>query len=320
MQCLCGFDWDSVDLQFHEEFSVCSSSEKFVYRFFRGCFSIRLARVCMASVDLYSTVDVSALQLAIPKVVAFGRRSLREQCVTSAAFICLDAQANTTAVSVGQIDAELQVEVRSFTATGRPSKAKRPDHRIAFSAVGARVPMAVLIVMARMNPDSDYNRLTGRRWELPGDLLPTGPGSALARQAMIQALITQMASSRHSSTHFIQHGWGAPIRTLLADPAYYAGRSRMKSAAQLKINPLNSMDNSDLGKAVIDLSGDQCVVMAENAIGGEGNAILAEKHRRALVRVGTPPLEAAVRKEAVAIYAKVQDYLDRGMKQDFSNF
>jgi|GEM_PF-2158021 hypothetical protein len=280
---------------------------------------VRLPAFCVPDIEFTSSVDVSVLQRAIPQVVAFGRRTLHEQCVTSAAFICLDAQSNTIAVTVGRIDADLEVQVRGFTAKGRASRAKRPDHKISFPVAGVRVPMAVLIIMARMNPGSNYNKLTGGRWALPANMLPTGPGTALERQAMIQALQTQMASSRHSSTHFIQHGWGPAIRTLLSDPAYYAGRSRMRINAQAKINPTNLLNNSSLGNAVIELTGDQCVVMAENDIGGAGNAVLAEKHRAALIRVGLQPLEQAIYKEAASIFRKVQDYLDRGMKQDFSN-
>jgi hypothetical protein len=280
---------------------------------------VRLPAFCVPDIEFTSSVDVSVLQRAIPQVVAFGRRTLHEQCVTSAAFICIRAQENTIAVTVGRIDADLEVQVRGFTAKGRASRAKRPDHKISFPVAGVRVPMAVLIIMARMNPGSNYNKLTGGRWALPANMLPTGPGTALERQAMIQALITQMASARHSSTHFIQHGWGPAIRTLLSDPAYYAGRSKMKINAQAKINPTNLLDNSALGNAVIELTGDQCVVSAENAIGGEGNEVLAEKHRNALIRVGLPPLEQAIAKEADTIYAKVQDYLDKGMKQNFDN-
>ncbi len=259
------------------------------------------------------------LQAAIPQIVAFGRRTMHEQCVTSAAFICLDAQANTAAVAVGQIDAELEVEVRGYTAKGRLSRAKRPASRRVSALAGARVPLAVLIVMARTNPDSEYSKLTGNRWPLELSMLPSGPGSAAVRAAMIGAWVSRMTLSRHSSTHFLQHGWGPAIRALLQDPAYYAGRSKSKMGAQAKINPANTLDNSDLGQAIIELRGDACVVMAENAVGGEGNSVLAEKHRAALIREGLPPLQAAIDKEADSVFGKVQEYLDRGMKQEFSN-
>ena len=170
----------------------------------------------MSDIVLTSSVDTSVLEKTIPQIVAFGRRTLREQCVTSAAFICLDAQANTTAVAVGVIDSELQVEVTGYTAKGRRSKAKNPAERRVTTVAGSRVPVAVLIVMARTDPNSGYSRATGNRWPLGIGMLPTGPGTAAARRAIIAGWISRMTLSRHSSAHFLQHGWAPAIRTLLS--------------------------------------------------------------------------------------------------------
>ena len=271
-------------------------------------------------VNFTNSVDFSELNRLIPSIVAFGRRTLREQCVTSAALICLDAQRNTAAASVGQIDSELEVEITGYTAKGRRSRAKRPFEKRVTAAAGVRVPLAVLIVMARTNPDSNYSRLTGNRWPLSLGMLPSGPGSGGARAAMIAAWVTRMTLSRHSSTHFLQHGWAPAIRTLLADPAYFAGKSKMQIRAQVKINPVNTLSTDELGQAVVELSGDNCTVMAENAVGGNGNEVLAAKHRAALIRFGTQPLQDAVDREAATMTAKIQEYLDRGLKQEFGNF
>ena len=274
----------------------------------------------MMAVQQTSKVDVSVLQAAIPQIVAFGRRTLREQCVTSAAFVSLDAQENTPAVDIPTIDAELNVEVTGITKTGRLSSAKRPyGHRVTTVRAGKSVPNAVLIVMARTNPNSAYSQSTGNRWPLDLGQLPKGKGSLAARLAMINQWISRMTMARHSSTHFLQHGWAPAIRTLLSDPAYYAGRSKFKTNAQAKINPLNTLGSGDLGSALITSAGDAVSVTAENAVGEAGNPVLDAKHRAALVLHGTPPLQAAIDKEAGAILAKAQDYFDRGMKQEFPN-
>src|ERR1017187_5198347 len=100
----------------------------------------------MPDVLMTTTVDTSELQRAIPKILAFGRRTMQEQCVTSATFIAFRAQELTPAVDVGQIDADLQITVQGYTAKGRKSKSKTPDHKIALMNAGVDVPLAVLII------------------------------------------------------------------------------------------------------------------------------------------------------------------------------
>ncbi len=224
------------------------------------------------------------------------------------------------AVDIPTIDADLNVEVTGITRTGRPSNAKKPyGHRVTTVKAGKAVPQAVLIVMARTNPNSAYSLSTGNRWPLDLGQLPRGKGSMAARLAMINQWITRMTMARHSSTHFLQHGWAPAIRTLLSDPAYYAGKSKMRIGAQTKINPLNTLGSGDLGMATIAISGDAVLVTAENAVGEAGNPVLDAKHRAALILHATPPAQAAVDKETSTILAKAQEYLDRGMKQEFPN-
>lgn len=269
----------------------------------------------MAHVQLSGVIDTSVLQRAIPELVAFGRRSMQEQCVTSAAIIVINAQAETVYVLVGNIDAELEVEVTGITKTGRPSKAKKPRFQKVTAVQGARVPLAVLIVMARTNPNSAYSRSTGNRWPLSLASLPSGPGSGAARQAMIGQWVSRMTLSRHSSTHFIQHGWAGPIRTLLADPNFRGWASRGLRGGNIAAG--NKLDGGALGSAVIDIAGDACLVTAENAIGEASNAILDEQRRNALIEHGTGPLQAEVDREAAGMAGKISEYLERGMKQRF---
>lgn len=267
--------------------------------------------------DTTYAIDVSGLRAAIPKIVSFGRRTILEQSVTSAAFISLDAQENTSAVDIGRIDSELEVTVTGYTKGGRVSKAKNPyERRVAVKDTGKEAPLAVLIVMARTDPTSAYSVSTGNRWPLDGGLLPTGKGSQAARQAMVLAWIQQMTMARHSSTHFLQHGWAPAIKTLLNHPAYYAGRSKFKINAQAKINPMNQLSNDQLGLAVVATNGDSCVVSSENDVGEGGNAVLDAKHRAALIREGSMPLQLALDKEERAINTKLQEYIDRGMQAE----
>lgn len=268
-------------------------------------------------VSVVSTVDVSGLQRLIPEIIAFGRRTMREQCVTSAAIICINAQKQTPFVTIGRIDSELEVEVTPRTKTGKISKAKRPHHKEVALMSGVRVPVAVLIIMARMDPTSHYSAMTGNRWPLDKSLLPTGKGSAAARAAMILRWVQTMTLSRHSSTHFLQHGWAPAIRTFLSDPDYYAGARKRGLTGQTKLNALNTMSSDDLGQAVISGAGDTLEVMAENAVGGDGNPVLAAKHRAALIQYGTEAAREAIYNEEQVMANKIQEYFDRGMAQTF---
>ncbi len=262
-------------------------------------------------------MDVSVIEKAIPDIVAFGRRTMIEQCVTSAAIICLDAQAATVAVAIGTIDAELQVDVIGITKTGRPSKAKKPRNFSVTTQKAVRVPLAVLIVMSRTNPASAYSQMTGNRWPLSLGSLPKGPGSSAGRQAMIATWISRMTLARHSSTHFLQHGWTPGIRALLADPNFVGWKSRGRSTRAGRITAGNIVDPMLLGSALVAISADACLVTAANDVGGDGNEVLAAKHRAALIAYGTIPLQEAIDKESVAIVEKTQEYLDRGLKQRF---
>lgn len=269
----------------------------------------------MATVALVAMIDASVLRQAIPAIVAFWRRMMVEQCVTSAAIIVLNAQADTPYVHVGNIDAELDVVVTGVTKLGRPSKAKKPRFHKVTAVQGARVPLAVLIVMARTNPSSAYSRSTGNRWPLSLGALPTGLGSGPARQAMIGQWVSRMTLSRHSSTHFIQHGWAAPARTLLSNPNFKGWASRGMRRGNVAAG--NNLDPGQLGLATIDLSVDACMVTAENAVGEGSNDVLDEQRRAALMLHGSGPLQAAIDREGAQIIGKMQEYLDRGMQPKF---
>jgi hypothetical protein len=173
----------------------------------------------------------------------------------------------------------------------------------------------MMIALARTNPNSPYSRETGNRWPLAY----AGGLRGFDRWWFFKQAAERMQSSRHSSTHFLQHGWAPALKRLWSDPAYYAGRSRVNIRGQALINEGNSLSPDHLGQAVIELTGDSCVVMAENAVGQDGNEVLDAKHRAALIREGTPPLQQAVYKEEAAIAGKMQEYFDRDMPQLFRN-
>lgn len=272
------------------------------------------------NVTMTMVADVSALERATPRIVAFGRRTMQEQCVTSITFIALRAQKLTPAADIGRIDADLEVEVSPVLATrgkrkGLPLKSGK---KVVSTKAGVRVPVAVLITMARFNPNSNYNRTTGGRWALPKAMLPSGHGSAQARQLVIGQLIQRMTMAKHSSTHFLQSGWTPSIRQGLASPFYrYNPAFGSRRDARAVPNRANQLSVDDLGTLTVAISGDNCLVTASNDVGDKSNAVLGAKHRRALLQYGLPALNQAIAEEAAGIDREVERRLELGWKVKF---
>jgi len=255
-------------------------------------------------------IDTSRFMAALPQLVATGRRALEQQCVTSLGWIMVNAQKGTPAVSLGRIDAELEVDVNPVTAKGRPSKAKNPKHFSVTPSLWRRhpTPLGVLIVMARMRPNSDYNKATGNRWAIPSAVLPKGPGTAKDRQTIIGNILARMTLTKHSSTHYLQHGFAPCIRRAFSSPYFqhskkYRNPDRAMGDA---VNKLNTMDHSDMGLFSVMISGENVRVVGENNLGEGGpSSVLNQSHRAALLKYATGPTQAAVNAEADVAEAEI---------------
>lgn len=256
-------------------------------------------------------LDTSDLLRAIPEIVAFGRRTLQEQCVTSAAYIIRDAQNNTAYVEVATIDSELDVQVIPRTKGGRVSRAKRPHHKEVTTLPGARVPLGVLIVMSRLDPNSEYSKRTGNRWPLSG--MPTGKGSAGARREWVRARLERMTLARHSSTHYIRHGWTPGLMRLIESPLF---RGRSGGVVRMR---QNSISAEKLGDSVIDLAPDQVTVTVLNQVDEGSNAVLNASRHRALLEHALPQLQPSIDKETANTRALIVERLESGMKQKFTS-
>lgn len=236
-----------------------------------------------------------------PQLLAAGRRTLEEQCVTSATFIAARAQKEMAYARIPEIHDDLEVNVFPVTASGRPSKAKKPRHFNVVARDVPGVPMGVLIIMARGNPDSGYSRSTGNRWPLT--LPSAGPDYRKRLGDFVKAALQRMTMTRDSSTHFLLTGWTPAIREGLNSPLYRynAAFGSRRDAASIKnqgVGKGKSGDVNALGQMTIVISGDDCVVTASNDVGGEGTTPeLLEKYRTAMIRIGIAPLEDAIARE-----------------------
>ena len=103
----------------------------------------------MAATKMTVTVDTRELDReVIPALLAYGRRTVEEQCVTSATFIAFNWQKGIPAADIAEIDASLDEVVRVSEKTG---------------AVWTR---GMVIAQQRTNPKSPYSIATGNRWPL----------------------------------------------------------------------------------------------------------------------------------------------------------
>jgi hypothetical protein len=259
------------------------------------------------------TVDVSRLEALIPEIVAFGRRTVQQQCVTSAAYIVKNALENTIAIYPDSIDATLAIRVISYTNSSktRISKAKRRTSYKDSKPIGKAVPLGVLIVMARMRPDSNYNRITGGKWKLPNGL-SHGIGSGIIRQQEISDLVTNMISARRSSSAMVKAGWVKPLQVLNASPFMVRRSSSSEVRAVSK-----GFEVEHLGEASIVPMGDSILVTCSNLSTQGSNAALEERHSIYASKVAWPPLLAAIAAEESNIILEVEKRLAAGQKQNF---
>ena len=253
----------------------------------------------MTGVQMTVVADTRQLETEVfPALLAYGRRTLQEQCVTSATFIAYRAQAGTPAADIATIDDELEVAVvpvlsKQGKRKGLPIKSGRKNVNV------PDVSVAMMIAIARLHPNSKYSGLTGNRWPVA---MPDTEGTGEFMDFMAQ-VAARMVLARHSSTHFLKTGWTPAIRTGMAseffryNPAF--GSRREAGALPNSGSGDHKSGNVDaLGVMTIDLTGDDCVVTASNDIGGEGtNDVLLKKYREALIEYGLPALEAAIAQE-----------------------
>ena len=270
------------------------------------------------AVEMTSVVDVSVIQNAIPELVAFGRRTLREQCTTSAGIIAVNSQKRTPFVEIGTIDAELDVDrtpVRKF-------RNKRTAKFVKDNNLGNLTwTEGMMIAVQRTNPNSPFSLLTGNRWPIAY----SGGLKGYARWEFFKAAAERMRSARHSSTHFLQHGWTPGIKTLLGSPDFKGWNSKygggvMRSDKNTEVNPLNDLSPELLGSATFKEGENDFEVTTENAIGDNGNDVLAKKHRKAMYDYALPVLQEEIYREGAVINAKIQEYIDRGMRPAMGKF
>lgn len=239
--------------------------------------------------------------------------------MTSMGMILQDAMNWTPSVPTQRMDEELNVDVTPVTNTGRPSLAKKPRYFKVQSQRESPVQLGILVVMSRMKPaglnslgNPNFNMLTGSRWALSPSILPTGKGSAAARQATIARLLSQMVLARHSSGHFLQSGF-VPARDACVSSPLFKNRYRKRDFPG-RANELNGLSPAQLGSFSMQAFGDEFIAVAENNVGENSNSVLDAKRRRALVEKAGPMVQAAIDKEATVAVNELDRRLSDAMQ------
>lgn len=244
--------------------------------------------------EVTCNVDVSNLMRA---QVILMRHSSRTpaRCLNSTAYHVIkdvvEAGSGFPVVAQGTIDADMEVTVTPKIAMS----GKRKGLPYKNGATDIEVPdmsAAMLIVMARMNPDSKYSRMTGNRWPVPRirikDFARTY-GDANAMQMffeVIRPIAERMVRARHSSTGFLKKSW---IDVKVALAPFAMGKSTATGVI--------STDYSEVKPAKPGGPLAVCVVSNTLGVGLKTTKELSESYNEANHRIAEPRLQAAINRE-----------------------
>lgn len=253
---------------------------------------------------IWAQVDTSGLTALVNSARRFSGRAPAVAVATACYRVGMATMKNSPVTPAEQIYSELSVDV---TIAVGPRGGRRKSMALTDTNsydVLKPIPFAALIVMARMRPGSNFNRLTGGRFAIPNnttltDKQLTAPGvkAWLAAKSSTINSAKRMTSSRQSSRAFLKSLWVAGLRQIVAtglvsQSAFRGGLSRDTSP--------RGKGPDDGGWAVVHTSGANATAELANAAGLDGgNAVMAARHNEALWKYVAPILEQAVATEAM---------------------
>lgn len=251
-------------------------------------------------------IDSSGLNRGLFYANQYRKTAPADSANTAAFFVAVATRNDTPFVTPETIDAELAVEVLVEKIGKRGGLLKNPHKRFSAKTTSANpeVPLAVLIIQARANPQSRYNQLTNSRYALTAS-----PFKGVSRQAGRMAMadmVHKMIANRHKSGHFLFAGWQAVVKKMRKF-------AKLKYASTSVGNVNRSYGESDLGNASPAFRGsDLAVCVIENDVGLEGEN--AESHNRALLEYSGPALQRALDNQGKR---EMQFYLDKSGANEF---
>lgn len=254
------------------------------------------------------TWDQSRFDAVLPCYIEEIKGIPREEVPRAAYFVAINAEKNMPRVSIDRMDEELSVLINPVRLkSGKISRNKKRKYEAAtFGGMGekaykptlAAIPLAWLIISARANPSSRYNQLTGGAFKL--DQHPLKGKKVSEFKTIMEGMARRMLMARHRSKAFFASAWLPAIRAIFPFiPAQFrlAKFDRRGPDGEL-------VYGQEKGGAVIDITGDRCVVTMENAIGVTGPN--AEKRNEALWQHGAPALQQGFDQQARYMERKIQ--------------
>ena len=223
------------------------------------------------------------------------------RCVNKAAYFVIDdvveADGGFPVVAQSTIDSDMQVTVTPIVSAGYKGQTNITGN--------VEKTRAMMIVVARMNPNSKYSLSTGNRWPVAmpatglGVSRGTGMGpfrpSPLDRMAaklnfwnFVEQVAERMVRSRHSSTGFIKKSW-IDLRVIIQQ--FSLGKNPNPFGGGMITN------YSDVSPAKEGSPLAVCRVSNNLGTGYETTKELSEKYNDANHRIAEPRIRNAINRE-----------------------
>lgn len=281
-------------------------------------------------------LDASNLNRALALLRQGYSRRTPAQAVNSAAYMVAKfTMSKMPMVDTGRMDSELQVTsvpiMKTFTKGPRKGQRGATDETaIMMNAATVESPqgvydndrmrnMAMMIVIARLHPNSKYSIQTGNYWGITN--MPNFRRSSFGRAYgdpdmatrlfwdWVEEAAERMVRARHSSKGFLKSCWVPAILALepFVAPSLRGAVARFRGdvAAARGTGSAGVIPDSGWGRPAPEGA---LVVTAEiaNAAGvGGRNMVLNEKHNAALWDIAPPLLQRSIQEEADNIFRTV---------------
>jgi hypothetical protein len=261
---------------------------------------------------IFAQVDATGFNRLVEAARVFNRRAPAMAANVAGYYVARQARYETHKISVplARIDSELSVEVtpRISARTGKAVSRNTKNPNNVRALLGGRsyvktIPFSVLIIGARANPYSEYNKRTGQRWALAQH-----PFKGKLRKDfkdIMAGYVKRMVNRRHSGSGFLQSGW---IACIIGGEMSGAIPSKYRRGGGGGPPPLeNKRATRDLGGFTPAVEGElvaTCTI--ENRVGmAGGKGILDQRRNEALWKSGEPALVYAIAVQAERTYAYI---------------
>lgn len=258
----------------------------------------------MSNASIWASVDTSGLTALVNSARRFSGRTPAVAVATATYRVGMTAMKNTPVTPAEQIYSDLSIEV---TIAVGPRGGRRKSMALTDANsydVLKPIPFAALIVIARMRPGSNFNRLTGGRFAIqnPYQLTEkqlTAPRvkAWLAEQTSTINTAKRMTNSRQSSRAFLKSLWLPGLRELIATGL--VSRSAFRNGISRDSGPRGRAPDNG-GWAIVTTRAASATAEIANAAGlAGGNSVMQTRHNEALWRFVAPVLDLAVATEAM---------------------